>query len=265
MDPKLYSRLLKVSLFLLPFLAMAQEWEEVKKHSLKKTATAYSADIQGNFFIGYTDGSLEKRNANGDLLENFALSNNSPISLIDVQNNLRPFLFYFDNQQITILDRFSSVPKIYQLSDLGTEIGMMACPSPDGDIWVLENNPQRLKKINPLRKSTILEAQISIGDNIRKMQAYQNFLFIADEQGLHFFDQFGGFVQSLKIEGMLNFQVSSGMIHAFTSSMIHQIDINKGEFNSSIKLPYEISGGLKLNDQYLLIDEKELAYYKLID
>lgn len=256
---------MRVSLLLLPFFSIAQEWTELKSISLQKTPISYSADIQGNFFISFSDGSLEKRNSGGKLLENFSLSNNSPISLIDVQNNLRPFLFYFDIQRITILDRFSSVPKTYHLSDFGVQIGMMACPAPDGDIWVLENNPQRLKKINPLRKSVVLEVQISIGDNIRKVQAYQNFLFIADEEGLHFFDQFGGALKTLEIKGLTGFQIITSKLYAYTSSHMYTINMDYGDHEDILELPKQADGVLRLNDQFLLIREKQITYFKLTE
>jgi hypothetical protein len=172
-------------------------------------------------------------------------------------------LFYYDNQQITVLDRFSTVPKTYNLFNLNVQIGMMACPAPDGDFWVVENNPQRLKRVNPNRKSTLLEVQISIGDSIKKMQAYQNLLLIADETGIHFFDQFGGFLRSLSID-LLNFQISDGLLYIYCQKTITIYSLSKGAVVNNIDIPdSKPKAILKLKDTYLFIRDKKLTFYQL--
>ncbi|MEQ8905794.1 hypothetical protein [Ekhidna sp.] len=264
MANKQFLKLLKISILFLPSLISAQNWEKINEFNIKNAPTSYAADIQGNFYLGFADGSLAKYNSRGILQENYSLSNVSAISLIDVQNNLKPFLFYFDNQQITVLDRFSSVPKNYDISDLGVQFGMMACPSPDGDFWMVENNPQRLKKINPLRKAIVLEVQISIGDSIKKIQAYQNLLFIADEMGIHFFDQFGGFLRSHLIQGLLNFQVRDGILFVYTNEELREYSLSKSEVLNSVKLPeLKPDAILKLKDNSLFIRNKKLTFYQL--
>ena len=132
-----------------------------------------------------------KFNAEGVQISNYSLPNQSAITLIEAQNSLKTFLFYFDNQQIITLDRFNTIPKIYDLSDYEVNLGLSACPSPDENFWVIENNPMRIKKIDPLRKTTILEVQTNLGDSIRFMRAYKNLLIVLSEQALHVFDQFG--------------------------------------------------------------------------
>ncbi|WP_424963365.1 hypothetical protein [Ekhidna sp.] len=231
-----------------------------------KTPTSYSVDYLGDFYLGFSDGGLIKYNSEGDLLENFSLSNASSITLIDVQNNLKPFLFYFDNQQITILDRFSTVPKNYPLSDLGIQLGMMACPAPDGDFWIAENNPQRLKKINPTRKNLILEVQVSIGDSIQRMQAYQNILFVAHRNGLHTFDQFGGILYSIVLDNLLTMQLIQGKLFLFSSDKILQINPVSGQLINDRKTPTSsLDGILKIGDRFLIINERTLTFYNLIE
>lgn len=266
MERKLNLRYLKTSLLL--FIAIAgfgQEWKEVKSIRLGGEPTSYAIDFQGNLYLGFADGRLTKYDADGAILENYALSNKSAISLIDVQNNLKPFLFYFDNQQITILDRFSSIPKNYILSDLGLEIGMLACPAPDGDFWIAENNPQRLKKINPLRKITVLEVQIPLGDSINQMQAYQNILAIGEQKKLYILDQFGGLLHTLTFDRLFNFQIQKGVIYAYTDSAIHEIDPFKGKVISSVNKPENTGPMLKSKDGFFSLLNKELVYYRRIN
>ncbi|NQZ74782.1 MAG: hypothetical protein HRT61_01515 [Ekhidna sp.] len=230
--------ILNLSLLLI-FGNFAISQTPTKKNQLQKTVAAYSVDNNDNFYLGFTDGSLTKYDEVGNLLENYALPNKSSITLIDVQNTLRPFLFYFDNQQVVILDRFSSVPKIYHLRDLNIQFGMLACPAPDGDLWIIENNPQRLKKINPQRMVLVLELQMNLGDSLTKMQAYQNLLLISNRKQLIALDQFGGELYRISLPGINSFQIRNQELLVTTErelitldllsgSKIHAKSINKG-------------------------------------
>lgn len=239
-----------------------QSWQKIRTIELGSTPTSSTTDYQGNLFTGFASGRLTKYDPNGKILENFSLSNNSSITLIDVQNNLRPYLFYFDNQQITILDRFSSVPKVYQLSDFNLEIGLMTCPAPDGDFWIVENNPQRLKKVNPLRKVTVLEIQVSIEDSIGRMQAYQNILAISGKKNVFLFDQFGGLLHTLKFDDLTNYQIINDVLYVFTDTEIHKVDPFKGIINSTVQKPANTGIMLKSRDGFLAVNGKYVTYYK---
>lgn len=264
---------LKIKLFLFAFLLsyytfsqeQGQGWVKDVEISFKNIPTAYSSDFQGNIFIGFADGSLIKYSPQGKLLENFSLANNSAISLVDVQNNLKPFIFYYDNQQVAILDRFSTVPKYYALEDMEVSLGIISCPTPDGHIWVMENNPQRLKKIDPLRKSTLLEVQLAVGDSLVGMIAYQNLLILGDKNGLHAFDQYGGAVYSSSIPNLLNFQVTEGDLYAFSTEKMRKLNLFEGTLISEELLPEKVETAcLKILSGLLLLNRDKATYYQII-
>ncbi len=262
MEKMLHLNLLLLSLLLIPYTGTAQIWKKEKEIKLRTHPTAYSADIQNNFYLGFSDGSLIKYNSSADKLENFSMPNRSAISLIDTQNNLRPFLFYYDIQLITILDRFSSVPKKYPISEFDLDIVVAACPAPDGDFWVIENNPMRLKKINPLRKNTLLEVQVSLGDSIRKVQAYQNILIVADEYGIHTFDQFGTLIYEFKCKGLISFQLLNGELHAFFKHSSIKLDPFKGQKIETIYHPTDSNGAVRLRQNLLIISDDSAILYE---
>ncbi|SNT02504.1 hypothetical protein SAMN05421640_2055 [Ekhidna lutea] len=267
MGKKLLLKYLRISLVILvPQLAHTQAWEKTSAIAIKQIPTAFAMDSRSNIFLGFADGSLSRHNSTGKLLENFSMPNSSAITLIDVQNSLKPFLFYYDNQQVAILDRFSAIPKIYSISDFEVSFAMMACPAPDGDIWIIENNPQRLKKINPRRKNTVLEVQISIGDSTRQMLAYQNFLIIGDEKGVHFFDQFGGHIQSISLIGLRNFYVEKGDLNVYAQNTLFSVNIGGLTLGEQKKVPNaEALGILMINDTLISIENKKLTFYQLDD
>jgi len=229
---------------------------------LKRTPTAYAADFQGNFFLGFADGTLSKYSNDGELIENYSLPNASSVTLIDAQNNLKPFLFYFDNQEIKILDRFATVPKIYPLAEFGIQIGLMTCPAPDGDIWVVENNPQRLKKISPNRKATLLEIQPILGDSISRMIAYQNLVFIGHEKGIHAFDQFGGEIYLFELSNVKSFQLVGSELIVYTSTEMFRLEAATGAVTKQTSLPMSIEGAFRLKQLHVFIEDRELSFYE---
>lgn len=261
MEMKLILKFLRVSLFLVPFLALGQEWKKAETLSIKMNPTAYSVDIQGNFYLGFEDGRLTKYDSDGKEMQTFSLSNQSSISLIEAQNNLKLFVFNFDNQKVTFLDRFSSLPKTYQLSDYDIELGMMVCPTPDGNIWVAENNPRRLRKIDLLRKSTLLEVQTSLGDSIKFMRTHQNLLIIADENGVHVFDQFGTLEHSIGVPEVAFFQMIGDKLLFISLETTYLYDPFNGKVDLKSSSP-ESAGRIliKLKEKYLFIGNSISLY-----
>jgi hypothetical protein len=261
MEMKLILKLLKVSIFLMPFLVCGQEWTKLETLNIKMNPTAYSVDIQGNFYLGFEDGRLTKYNGDGEELQTFSLSNQSSISLIEAQNNLKLFIFNFDNQKISYLDRLSSIPKSYPLSDYSTDLVMIACPTPDGNLWVAENNPRRLKRIDLLRKNTLFEVQTSLGDSIKFMRTYQNLLIIADEKGIQVFDQFGIKEHSLIISGITFFQLVGDKLLFSASNTAYLYDPFNGVVDKKFALPeVDTKVIIRLKEKYLLIGA-DISFY----
>ncbi|MEM6830602.1 MAG: hypothetical protein AAF551_08785 [Bacteroidota bacterium] len=223
MKKRLFLKLLTLSYFI-PFPSESQEWKSEWTIALDQIPSAYSIDTDESIFLGFPDGSLEKYSKSGESSPVYSIPNQSSVTLIEAQNNRKIFLFYRDIQQITILDRFSSLPKNYLLSDFGIYLANMACPAPDGSFWTIENNPPRLKKIDPLRKSTLLEIQHALHDSIHFMRAYQNLLLIATSDGVQVFDQFGSFIASLDFGKTTYLQAFNKSLVAKTSNALIRFD-----------------------------------------
>lgn len=261
----LRSSLLVVSLCF-GLLTHGQHWTKKKSVKLSQEPIAYSIDTQQNIYLGFSNGDMIKYDSRGEEMQTYSLSNLSPITLIEAQNNLRTFLFYFDNQQISILDRFSTVPKNYPLSQLEVSLGMVAFPAPDGSFWVVENNPQRLIKIDPLRKSLIMEVQVDLGDSIKFARAFQNILLLSDELGLHVFDQFGAKLQSLDAK-LSYFHLLDGSIVGLDARKQKIITLNpfSSKLISAIAAPnIKAKTVFQLKDQYLFVSENEMLFYRLV-
>lgn len=249
-----------VSILLASFL-LGQEWKVDTSIELPSEASAYSVDIQDRIYIGFEDGQMLTYDDTGVEIQHYSFSNLSSIGLIEAQNYLKIFLFFFDIQQIAILDRFSTVPKTYPLRDYGINMGMMACPAPDQTIWVVENNPQRLKKIDPGRQTTLIEVQTTIGDTISFMRTYKNLLLITDGQDLHIYDQFGSLVNRIKDLKINYCQIYEGVLIATDGQNILEIDPFKGTVLSKIQMPIShIDAAIRTSRGLILVEKDQMHF-----
>lgn len=244
-------------------LYCSAQWHLLKRISLDERPFSYATDSYDHFYLGFEDGSLLTFNHRGEEVANYSHANQSPVTSVDPQFQLKTFLFYRDNQQITILDRFSTNPKTYLLEDLADSFVSMACPTVDGTFWVAENNPFKIKRIDPVRKTTIIESQPVIGSEIRFMKTYQNSLIISDEIGLHFLDQYGSLLLSIPLNTK-GFTVINDHILSLSDSAIQWIDVFTGEIGQTIETPVpEIKGVLFSHGNYIFAMENEILLYQL--
>ena len=257
MEKKLLFYILVISI---PLFGAGQ-WKLIREVELSKKPHVLTNDNQGNIYIGFQDGSLVKYNSQGKETLNYSLSNQSQITLIEPQFQLKTFLFYFDNQLITILDRFKGVPKNYPIRDYTPGIVSMACPAPDGTIWLVENNPSILKRIDPNTKNIIVETQ-PILNGIRFMKAYQNILLILDENGLLIFDQFGGSLSYLEVHSY-HLTVEKDIVYLLSGNEILTINPFAGEILSQTAKPeIETNQMIFLNDCVSFIQGSTLKQYQ---
>ncbi len=246
------------------FLVSAQGNRVWIKHLPKKT-TAYSLDSENNIFLGYANGNLQKISIDGSEPEPFSIPNQSSITLVEAQNNRKIFLFYRDIQQIMILDRFSTIPKKYDMQSFGIDYAESACISPDGTFWVAENNPQRLKKIDPLRNVVIHEVQHNLGDSISIMRTFGNQLLIADENGLQILDQFGNLNGRILMKGISYLQILNNYVYLTLPAGLVTVDPYKSKILEEVEI--DLFKGknaiMKLKNEFVVIDDENLALISL--
>ncbi len=255
-------RLKLLILSLTPFLLKGQEWTSERVVTLDQAPSAYSIDTDATIYLGFPSGRLEKYTHTGELSPVYSSPNQSAITLIEAQNNRKVFLFYRDIQQITILDRFSALPKNYSLIDLDVYFATMACPAPDGTFWAIENNPPRLKKIDPLRKATLLEVQHSLNDSVFFMRAFQNIVLVATASGITLFDQFGSFASSMDIGKTTYIQIFQNQFVANTAHGLVFFDPSQPDGKQNVVKPAKAAQSLFIDsNRKVVVGKKKLTYF----
>lgn len=254
-------RNLLVSLLFFPIPTFAQEWLLKDSVELPSEPLSFSTDLYNNLYFGFKNGQIIKYSPGGEQLGNYALPGQSAIDLIEGQNHLKIFLFQRDNQTFSYLDRFNALPKEYLLYDYGVSYAIMSCPSVDQQVWVVENNPERLSKIDLLKNIRILENQIPLGDSISYMRAFQNLLVISSEAGTFILDQYGRIFSQLPEPSATFIQYIDNQLYIILSKQIAVYDPYTAKKITSIELPREATFTYYGQQEVILTKGKKIYFY----
>lgn len=260
---------LKIScwaLLLLTHGLLAQDWEEVRSVELPAAFSCISHDLQGNVYVATIDDQVLKINKEGETLAAFSEPNLGPYSLIEAQITLNPFLFIRDNQQVVFLDRFLANPVIYDLSQWTTNFVALATPGVDRQLWLLENFPLRITKVDRFSGNVLHEILIQIGfemENLVYFSANQMSLLLVDEvTGIYLFDLFGNLLLHEEVAGAKSAQVIGDQLLYYAANSINQLDIRTAE-KQSINLTKPYWDVRNIGEHFLFMEPDQLIWKRL--
>lgn len=242
-----------------------QNWSHEGTIALNQTITSYSIDQQGYLYIGTRQGEVYRYLTSGLEDEHFSAIGNAPVTTLEASNRLKPFLYYRDTQQFTFLDRFTTTPVTYEVSNFQSDLAWLVTPGTDNSIWILASTFNELRKFNIQTKALILTTPLSIDlSNAAHMRSYQNLTIISDKQkGLYFFDQYGNLLDQQRITGITQFYIYQKKIIALSDRGILKIDPFSPEKQETIKAPNgAFKGVLNFEEVYFLIQEASVQIYR---
>lgn len=266
---------MKTSLTLIAFLlglcsVQSQNWQAVGTVALPEPVASFSIDQEQKIYLGTEKGNLIRLNRNGGQEQYFSMINASPVTLTEAWNRLKLFLFFRENQRISILDRFATNPRETSLTDLGIAFAQLAAPGTDHSLWVLDSRLNELRKYqdNRLIFSTPISNPAINLKNAVHLRAYQNRVILLDaKSGFYFFDQFGNYLYPWKVSGANYFQILNGQVITYNGQEIVSFDLFHPEREQRIKAPSTgtaFLGVLKTETGYVFIERHQLRIYRLL-
>ncbi|MBV6643052.1 MAG: hypothetical protein KI791_20205 [Cyclobacteriaceae bacterium] len=265
-SPHLKTSLFVLSLLISTLAAFAQQWEKVDSLSVPYKITSYALDQDGKIYLGSSDGDIFRYDQEGIEDKVFSGINFSSVTTIEPWNRLKLFLFYRENQSIVYLDRFVATATTYQLNNLGIGFTSLSTIGVDNSFWVLESANGELRKYSN-NKALIFTTPLSMINlgNASHIRAYQNLLILLDSKnGFYLFDQFGNLITEIPINGASYFQIYNKKVITFDGEMIIEFDPFAPSKTTSIKAPEaHYQGVLKVEDQYLFIQDQRVVKFKL--
>ncbi len=247
-------------------LTHGQTWELVKSISLTDATTSQSIDNQGAIYIGTESGNVIKYDQSGEIIETYSEFGKFPVTIIEAWNRFKPFIFYERPQQFYFIDRFSTSPVMYELSDFYSGLATLCAPGLDNSLWVLSTNFSELKKFDIQTRRLISVNPLRINLNsVTYLRSHKNTLILCDpKSGLYYFDQFGNQLSHNPEIKISTFQVSQNNLLFLQNDSIKTIELQFRSFEEKIKAPEQgFINVLKFGNRYVFIRNNELRYYNL--
>ncbi len=236
-EPIYLSRLLKVrflaiALFsLITFPLSAQNLMKVKTIQLEASPSTVSQDRQGYFYIGLTNGDIDKYDREGNLLYHFSAPKNGQVSLIEAWQGLRIFCYYQDFQDYLYLNRFLTESERFSVPNNQASFLSLVTLAWDNNLWIVDAQELNLKKIELPSNELITETPFNLNlENssyqFEHIRDYQNRLYISDKQnGILIFDRFGNYLETLPISGVEHFSFVADELVYLKDDSVFFIDV----------------------------------------
>ncbi len=179
----------------------AQNFKKVKEFKPGKIENV-SIDRLGDFFLIFKNGEIKKYDANGKVLA--SLKSGIIPTLIEPWFHPKIFVYNQRGQQILTYDRNFQSPDAIQLDPSVAIKPMLACPTNDNKLLVLDGADFSMKRVNPSNNQVIEEFYIDTLEakpNFTFMKEYQNLIFLLDKNsGIVIYNNIGKKVNQLKTD-----------------------------------------------------------------
>jgi hypothetical protein len=179
----------------------AQNLKKVKEIKVGKIESV-AIDRLGDFFLVFKNGEIKKYDANGKVLA--SLKKDKIATLLEPWYHPKIFVYDQQGQQIAIYDRNFQSPDIRQLDPSIAIKPLLACPTNDNKLLVLDGADFSIKKVNPLNNEVTSEFYVDSAKSKRNftyMREYQNLIFLLDKNsGIVIYNNIGKKVNELKTD-----------------------------------------------------------------
>jgi hypothetical protein len=203
-------------------------FELVSFFDIETPAMAYLGN-QKKLYLIDQNANLRSYDSQGEVLEIFSPQRRIIPSLLNVQNNIRPFLFYQEAQEYAFLNRFLTEIETYNIGGQG-QIGnvQMAVPAQDNGLWLIDESDFSLKKYFPQNQTLTVNTPLApvlaeMSLEVVQMEEYQNRLFVGLKSGRTLiFDNLGNYLRSIQAQSFSFFQQEILFIDAQRNALVWQ-------------------------------------------
>ncbi len=192
--------------FTLPFFTATPGHAQtiaLRQHLDVSQPAAISIDRMDNIYLTDRKNNVHQFNATGRLVNTYSPPRTGNIANIEAWNAMKVMLFYDDQQQITLLDRFLNNIATIKLRDITNGLIKVATTSATEQLWLFNESEFSLLKYDPRTSETISTTQLNLTfdrkkADIRYIREYQNMVYLVDKTtGIYVFDNLGNYKKTL--------------------------------------------------------------------
>lgn len=227
-------------------------------------------DALGHIYL-LEDGLLKKYTSAGDSLSvyNDVRRFGNP-TILDVSNPLKTLLFFKNFTTLVILDRMLSQRATLNLRKMQIFAARSAAVSYDNEIWVLDEQDFKLKKINEnsqlLLESNDLRLITDIPVRADQIIDHNGYVYLYDRSfGFTILDRYGAFKGTLPFPGMQSLSFTPNAVYGFNHGAMSRLDLNL-KISTPVVLPdmFKTATSVRVVNPYLyLLNESGVSVYRL--
>ena len=243
---------------------LGQEWTFILKQDVGQKITAVDIGTLGKYFVGTERGNVYSFHQDGSRDKHFSSAIFQPITDIDASNSLRIFVFYKSANQFEYLDRFTALPRTYQLEDFGLLRADHAALDADGTIWFLSGST--LFHVIVFNYSILSEQMLPnrlIDDVITDMAVDHHIILSNRQDGISTWDGSRLTAEVWSGAGVRAFHLSGDELVALTTSEVLIRNLRTGGVGRFSPPRHDFTQVLKAGNVFAFIRGSEIFWYRL--
>lgn len=212
-----------------------------------------------------------KLNHTGDTLYVYSDKTLGNINCLDVNNTLRPILFFKENARIVVTDNtLSEQQNSYSLEDLDLyQAQLIATSLVDNGIWIYDQELFQLIKVNKeferIYESGNLE-QVLQKDNLNPSQILEHkdmVYMVCPEQGILVFDIYGSYIKTIPVLNVGEIQIEDNIIYYQKEGNYYGYGLIDFE-EVKIPLPFDTFEKIRLEkDRLIVLSKNRISVYSI--
>ena len=241
-------------------------FENLKTVAISGPIASASVDRVGELYLVSQTGHISKISINGEIIES---SNVKRVpTLFDPRDGSHIFLYWKDSRKYEL--RLPDLKSIAASKDIDSSFAIhpvLACPSGDHDLIVLDSADWSLKKIdgrtNTVLHETIIYEAGATSPNVTYMREYQNFVFLLDPvTGINIYNRMGKLLKTLPGKSIPYFSFLGEEIYYPVQDGLHLFNLFTAE-ERTISLPTAAPFALLTDERLYLVSHDKVEIYSV--
>ena len=253
---------LRIALYFLFVLFVSTSIAQVEfklVNELPTSATDFTTDNLNNIYL-IENNEIVKLNFKGDTLFTYSNKILGNINCLDVNNTLRPLLFFKQSAQIVVTDNTLSAQQLsYKLEELDLyQTQLVATSLVDNGIWIYDQELFQLIKVNTVFERIYQSgnlAQILQKENLSPTQLIEhngNVLLTSPSHGVLVFDIYGSYLKTVPITNIERLQVFNGNLYYQKEGKYYTYNLLNFE-ETEIILPVKLFHSVRIEKDHLIV------------
>ena len=211
-----------------------------------------------------------KLNHAGDTLYVYSNKTLGNINFLDVNNTLRPILFFKENARIVVTDNtLSAQQNSYSLEDLDLyQAQLIATSLVDNGIWIYDQELFQLIKVNKeferIYESGNLE-QVLQKDNLNPSQIleHKDMVYMVCPKGILVFDIYGSYIKTIPLLNVGEIQIEDNIMYYQKEGNYYGYGLIDFE-EVKVELPFDTFEKIRLEkDRLIVLSKNKISIYSI--